>query len=392
MDAQDRTAGSPAARRLKRFFLILTIKSALLVAGSVYADAAAYKTANFVVQAPNDDVARQVGETAETWRKRLALKWLGEEMPDWQRRCSVRVRVGQIGAGGATTFSFDRGHVFGWKMQVQGTLERILDSVVPHEVSHTVFATHFRRPLPRWADEGAATLVEHDSEQRVQQLRLKQVLDTRQRIPFRRLLSMKDYPSDMQQVLVLYAEGYSLADYLVQKKGRTTFLKFLDDAHRNGWDRALIRHYGVKSVETLEKNWKGWFLAGSPRLNLKEGEMLAGRDANRESAPGRRDVVIRSQSPDAETTATESAAGPVAPDPRRGERKHATSSASSFTQVAPTSGRRRALNDGWVPVIRNKVVQSAATDNADAENGDSDFEQRTDEDQGRSGNPPQAEQ
>ena len=54
--------------------------------------------------------------------------------------------------------------VFGWDMKIQGSEERVLDSVLPHEVTHTIFASHFRQPLPRWADEGACTTVEHVSE------------------------------------------------------------------------------------------------------------------------------------------------------------------------------------------------------------------------------------
>src|SRR5690606_37286166 len=121
-----------------------------------------------------------------------------------------------------------------WRMNVQGTRERILDSVIPHEVSHTVFASHFRRPLPRWADEGAATLAEHEVEQRRQDLHLKQVWNSH-KIPLKTLLSMTEYPSDMRDVMTLYAQGYSLADYLVQKGGKPRYLKFLDLAEQEGW-------------------------------------------------------------------------------------------------------------------------------------------------------------
>ena len=36
--------------------------------------------------------------------------------------------------------------------------------MLPHEVTHTVFAYYFRCPLPRWADEGGAVLSEDDIE------------------------------------------------------------------------------------------------------------------------------------------------------------------------------------------------------------------------------------
>ena len=325
----------------------------------VEATAAQYKTPNFVVTAPSASIARQVGDTAEIWRKRLAREWLGREMKQWYRPCTVSVKVGRIGAGGATTFSFDRGHVFGWKMRVQGTLERILDSVIPHEVSHTVFACRFRRPLPRWADEGAASLVEHESEKRVHQLRLNQVLNTRQRIPLRKLLVMKEYPRDMQRTLVLYAQGYSLADFLVQRGGKVTYLKFLDDAYRNGWDRAIKKHYQFGGVEKLEKRWMGWVVAGSPRLNVPKGTQLASTEAKSRQASG---VTVRSQSPDAKKRSIplprsegEKVADtlPVAPAPRR--REHATSHPS---RSAATAGRLRALKDGWVPVVRSRPAVS----------------------------------
>lgn len=237
--------------------------------------AATFKTTNFVVTAPTADVAEEVGKTAEMFRRELAIEWLGQEMPAWSAPCPISVKVGQLGAGGATTFSFDRGEVFGWKMNIQGSLERILDSVLPHEVSHTIFACHFRRPLPRWADEGAATLVEHESERRRQTLTVQQVIKTDKRIGLRNLFSMKEYPRDMRDVLTLYAEGYSLADWLVQRGGKSRYLAFIEDAHRRGWDAALSQHYGMKSVEDFEKVWTDWVLAGSPPLAIEDARSLA---------------------------------------------------------------------------------------------------------------------
>ena len=123
---------------------------------------ASYRTDNFVVEAPTADMAEQIGRAAEKYRRELAIDWLGKEMPNWAQPCPITAQVADhLGAGGATSFVFEHGEVFGWRMTIQGSLVRILDSVLPHEVTHTVFATHFRQPLPRWADEGACTTVEH---------------------------------------------------------------------------------------------------------------------------------------------------------------------------------------------------------------------------------------
>jgi len=262
---------------------------------------ATFQTENFVVNAPTQEIATQVGRTAEHFRKQLAVEWLGHELPKWFAPCPIRVRVGQIGAGGQTTFSFfpngkGSAEVCNWDMQIQGSLERILDSVLPHEVSHTIFACHFRRPLPRWADEGGATLAEHDSEKRRQALTLKEVMGTRRRIALKNLFNIKEYPPDMQDVLALYAEGYSVAELLVQEGGRARYLKFLADANRDGWDKAVNAHYGYRGVDDLEKRWHTWVMAGSPEVELPKGQQLADVSKGRRPTE-KQNLIVRGQSP-----------------------------------------------------------------------------------------------
>ena len=228
--------------------------------------AASHRTRNFVVHAPTPEIAQQVALKAEACRKTLALEWIGQEMHPWTQPCPIRVKIGQIGSGGQTNFNFAGGEVYGWDMFVQGTLDGVLDSVIPHEVSHTILACHFRCPLPRWADEGAATLAEHESERRRQELTVRQVMSTPQRIPLRKLMSLMEYPEDMKDVLTLYAQGYSLADLLVKQGGRARYLRFLKDSMHNGWDGALTRHYGYKSIEEFEGHWMKWVSSGNPEV------------------------------------------------------------------------------------------------------------------------------
>ena len=310
---------------------------------------AVHRTPNFTVSAESETVARQVGQTAEACRRRLAVEWLGQPMPKWSAPCPIRVKVGQIGAGGATTFSFDRGEVFGWKMTVQGSLERILDSVIPHEVSHTIFASHFRRPLPRWADEGAATLVEHESERRRQTLLLNQVLRNRTRIPLRRLLAMTEYPAESRGVMSLYAQGYSLADFLVEQGGRKRYLEFLDVAHKSGWDKAIRQCYKHAGVERLEERWRGWVLAGSPRISAEPGTLLAVN--TRSPLKQNADLTIRGQSPGDKSEKTNIGL-PAAPDPRP---RRIAAAAPASSQVSDhdaqsRSGRDQAQQAGWAIV------------------------------------------
>ena len=136
------------ARFLRTVAFMTALFTAALVGAS--AQAANYRTQNFLVTAPSDAFAKQVGDEAERFRKELSLEWLGYELPAWAQPCPISVKVGaNLGAGGVTSFSFDRGQVFGWQMAIEGPPDRVIDAVLPHEVTHTIFATHFRRPLPR---------------------------------------------------------------------------------------------------------------------------------------------------------------------------------------------------------------------------------------------------
>lgn len=306
---------------------------------------ASFNSPNFAVTAQDPDFAKQVAEAAEVYRQELAIAWTGKEMPRWASRCPIQVKAGQLGAGGATTFQFDRGEVYGWNMQVQGTEERILDSVLPHEINHTVFACYFRRPLPRWADEGAASLIEHESERgRLKKIH-EQVMNSNKKIPLKKLLAMKDYPTDQQQVLTLYAEGYSLADFLIQQSDRRKYLQLLSQSFTDGWERALRDQYGYERIELLEKELDQWILAGSPSLATPAGSLIA--DRRRGST---RDVpTIRGQSPEWHVVL-----GEPGDWPRRSSTSDDNSSAPPFASVSQNAPRsRNALLEPLAVVANN---------------------------------------
>lgn len=227
--------------------------------------AASYRTANFVAHAQTPQLAQEIGQSAEVWRKKLAIEWLGHELPPWSQPCPIKTQVSsRLGAGGATSFMFDGGEVYGWDMNIQGSRERVLDSVLPHEITHTVFATHFRQPLPRWADEGACTTVEHQSEIAVQEKMLIRFLKTGKGIPFSDMFAMKEYPPD---VMPLYSQGHSLTQYLLERRGRAAFLMFLADGMEDeNWQTAVRDHYGHDGLLDLQMDWLEWVKAGRPLL------------------------------------------------------------------------------------------------------------------------------
>ncbi len=230
-----------------------------------------FETTNFVIAgAPSQEMARQFGETAERYRRELAVLWLGEEMPNWSAKCPIRFKVGNYGASGDTTMTFNHGEVYGWEMNVQGTQERILDSVLPHEISHTIFASYFRRPLPRWLDEAGATSVEHISERANYRRLLLEFVDpkVRRAIPFNRMVEMKEYPKDF---LPLYSQCNSVGEFLIGQGGNRRFIAFAKDGLDSGdWNGAVRKHYGYENLGDLQVVWIRWVADDFPKVETYE--------------------------------------------------------------------------------------------------------------------------
>ena len=234
---------------------------AALVVAALLSCGAGARSQNFIVSAQTPQLAAEVCQAAEAFRRDLALEWLGAELPPWGQPCPISVQLAH-GAGGKTSFVFHQGRPSQWSMEVQGSRERILDSVLPHEVTHTIFATHFGRPLPRWADEGACTTVEHASEREKQHRLLIDFLKTERGIPFNAMFAMKEYPAD---ILPLYSQGYSLARWLIAQGGKPKFVQYVGEGmNTNNWTVATQRHYGFKSLSELQVTWLSWVQAGSP--------------------------------------------------------------------------------------------------------------------------------
>jgi len=272
----------------------------LLIAGVIASTGASYRTPNFLVEAPTPQIAQQVGDYAEAYRKQKAQDWLGRLMPPWPEPCPIRVTVNMGAAGGATSFAFDRGRVLGQNMNIEGSLDRLLSSVLPHEVTHTVFAYYYRTPVPRWADEGGAVLSEDEIERNRHDMLCRQILNAGHQIPLRRLFNLREYPGD---VMCLYAEGFSVVNYLVGISNRPTFLAFVAHGMNYGWDSAVQSYYRYQSVEELEQAWLAYL-----RQTKRQPTLLA-QNGNPPPSGANGQMVVRSTNPNAQPTSV--TVGPV---------------------------------------------------------------------------------
>jgi hypothetical protein len=234
------------ARRVPAWFALALLPS---LAG------ASHRSTNFVVENPSPEVAKQVAEHAEAYRASIARAWLGRELPAWSSPCPVRVKLTRGEAGGLTSFGFSRGKVSDQSMSVEGRLDRILASSLPHEVTHTVFAAYFGAPMPRWADEGASLLSEDLREHQRHDQIVLDLISRRGHLPLERLFTVEEYPEDL---MGFYGQGYSIAKFLIESGGRPRFLAFVRDGSRNGWDAAARSHYGLAGVHELDRAWRSW--------------------------------------------------------------------------------------------------------------------------------------
>ncbi|AMV26687.1 ECF RNA polymerase sigma factor SigE [Gemmata sp. SH-PL17] len=254
--------------------------------GTGYVPQADVHTANFVVHAQTPVMARAIAAEAEHQRRVLALQWLGKELPAWSKPCVIRFALGQAG-GGATTFTFGDGAngvptVTSMEMALSGEFLVVMTNALPHEVTHTVLASFFGKPLPRWADEGLSLLAESATEQFNHDVRVRELLNAGRGIRLRVLVRMTEYPKDM---IVLYAQGHSLTRFLAgrtkgvpvlmdvpvlgdlfkknaENEGRRRLLTFLHVGTQGNtaesWNKAAKEVYGFESIDDLEEAWLEW--------------------------------------------------------------------------------------------------------------------------------------
>lgn len=209
-------------------------------AGSVHAQ-------NFVCE------HRDLVKAAEQARIRSAILWTGVPLPaDWSAPCPIVGNASKSAAGGSTQFQFADGEVFGWRMQVTGSHVDLLADVIPHEVDHMVRASLTRRPIARWLDEGCASLVESEQTHRELRTAARQVEADEINSAW---LDALDYPTTGVEQRRLYAVGFSLVEFLLERGGPRRLLQLQADARSP--TQGLQVHYGL-TPDSLRTEWDRW--------------------------------------------------------------------------------------------------------------------------------------
>lgn len=252
---------------------------------------AAVVSENFIVYSRDGRTANEIINKAEELRKTLSREWFGYEKANWSAPLVIGAIIEEKPCNGQTNYlkNPDGSTAFRGCI-VHGSKERILDSVLPHELTHALFATHFNKIVPRWADEGASTIHESKSETNKHDAGLIKYLQESRGVTFADLFYSKEYPSD---ILPFYAQGYSVTKFLINLgdeieknendsrriTGKQRFVEFLEQGMRTeNWPEALNTFYGFQKIGDLKKAWNEQ-LANAVKKNEYVGNENFGKES-----------------------------------------------------------------------------------------------------------------
>ncbi len=223
---------------------------------------------NFDVHGVPPHHAVIIAAHAEETLDRVSLLLHGDrDSTTWTLRCQVHVHrtpasfaraVGGPpgGARGATAIEFEGDVVALRRIDVMDDAPGTVPAALAHEIVHVALADRFpTAPPPRWADEGIAVLFDDMAKQRGHEADFHEARRAGMTWSVAHLMAMHDYPREGHRQRVFYGQSASLVRWLVARRDATTFLAFLDDAAAVGESAALERHYGLDSLDALERAW-----------------------------------------------------------------------------------------------------------------------------------------
>jgi hypothetical protein len=221
------------------------------------------ETSNFrILHNQPKQLVDKVGRVAEETRLKLQNKWFGAESVEWDGKCSIYLhsdrkkytdKAGLANALGHTrTFSWGR-DIQSRSIHLPAEQPKMLEDVLPHEISHSVLAVRLQGKTPRWADEGMAMLAETPAAVRECLIRLPAY--KRDHALFGIEILMQTEEAEHFQSLEYYSQSTSLVQYLTKLKGPQTFISFLQTSIAKDYPTALKQHYEIGGFSELQKRW-----------------------------------------------------------------------------------------------------------------------------------------
>jgi hypothetical protein len=227
-----------------------------------------YFTENFEITARGSAADLEAwGRRCEALRAELRAKWFASPQGDvvWSPRCVVLLHddatsyLQAVPGGertvGSSLVEFGRHRVALRRIDVRGDRDDWQTAALPHELMHVLLADRaIRAPLPRWAEEGLALLVDAPSKQAAHDVDFRTALNRRNEFRVVELVTLDGYPS-AGRVAVFYGQSASLVRFLAAQGTPTQFVDFVEQTSRLGHDAALRKIYRIDGIAALETAW-----------------------------------------------------------------------------------------------------------------------------------------
>jgi hypothetical protein len=232
----------------------------------------ACETNGFIIyHKDSQDFAVQAAQTAESVRASMQQKWFGGACRDWSPKCEIYLHptgndysraTGQYNSPGHSSIRIENGRFIVRRIDLHCDEANMMTAILPHEATHIVLASELGEQqverLPRWADEGVAVLTEPREKMERHLVNLAKARQDGQLFSLRELMELPNYPQTARQISTFYAESVSLVDFLASLHGSQTFMLFLQDSMRYGYEKGLQRHFGIRSFSELEERWTAY--------------------------------------------------------------------------------------------------------------------------------------
>ena len=232
-------------------------------------------TANFRVFHNDAVMGPAVARMAEKLRSKQLQLWTGKtKATHWRVPCDVYLygsqermilMTGGHSKAGSAVIRPSRlspGRILRRKVNLAADDHALMRSTLPHEITHLVLGDLLGGDVPRWANEGAATLAESKGKQNYYRRVVRRFMRVKQVYGDADLMAMKAYPEGRYQHL-FYAQSSAIVRYLLSRRPRTSFVNFLKRAQKHGYPWALLRTYGLTDFEELSQGWKGRIIRGN---------------------------------------------------------------------------------------------------------------------------------
>jgi hypothetical protein len=224
------------------------------------------ETANFrIMHDQKKTMVENVGKVAEETRLALQKKWFGDVSVEWDGKCSIYLHVNREKYETKTKQKNTLGHmrtitqvdgVYSRTIHIPAKEAKLLEDVLPHEVSHSVMAVRFQGKMPRWADEGMAMLAE--SPAAIDECLGRLAKYKKQDALFALEVMLQTDEPEHIMTLEFYSQSTSVVQFLTKRKGPATFTAFLRTCLRKGYEPALKEHYAIEGFRDLERQWQAF--------------------------------------------------------------------------------------------------------------------------------------